>query len=1004
MKIRKIEPVRTAGNVAVTDTFAGDGYRQGPGGLLPDVDIDFQSDRRQEVKEYLEQRYNTEGRRQVFSAGTLTTLKMKAVLKDVCRVHRVPVGVVNYITAIFEDDNMSWTDLFRLAATNKKVRDFIQRYPQVIEDIRPLMGQPRSASVHASAIIITPKEQDGETMECFDYTPIRKTDELLISELDGYSIDEVGLLKNDCLGIKELSKIQAVLDICNREYEAGLTFEGLVRSRLDDEKTYRLLSEGYTQNVFQFASRGMTRFLQDMRPERIDDLIAANALYRPATLESGSAEKFLLGRRGEVAPVYLWGTHEALKETYATLVYQESLAQMAREVGGFSLAEGVRLLKLISKKKISEIHALKEKFMSGAAAKGCPREDATRIWEMIEAGGGYLFNKCISGNEIIYRPHGGRWQPTIAEMYRIRNEREYARRSGHLNLHFKYIRQGYGIAFSLDEEKSLVKNRIVDIRYAGVRPVYRITLENGMRLEVTANHTHPTPRGKLRTDELVAGEDRLYVNAGYCQRNTSYRFTDKGSVNDQRYHSNAQIARFRLNSRPGRMGFLPRPNSEYVKLKHYREHLMADHCEWCGATGGRLEIHHKDGCHGYCGTNYENLVTLCVSCHKKEHYRMGRTKMGEAGLATDISIVRQVECIGEEAVYDVEMEAPYHTFVTDGGVVTCNSHATAYAVTSYVGAYLKANYPTAFYTVALQWADDKEIPLLMSEMELCSNARIVPPEINTSRQEFFTNYQTDEIFWSLSRIKQLGAKAVAYIVEERTKNGPYDSVEHFIHRIFKYKLKKYAYWDDPDDAEEAVRVPVNARHVRNMILGGCFDKVAGIDAVSGRYGLLEIAARELGFSLSEQEFPPEKVIKHYFWSQQQVAVSGIGSIDYRRIFEGSQARPAFKGKASYLSLREVLDPESDGRRAAVCATVADLVEASYKDKTTGERKKFVKLTLQQNNDVAELVCWNDFYAAHHDRIASLKDRIVIVSAMVRYSDYNGGNSLQSYKSSILFIV
>ena len=116
------------------------------------------------------------------------------------------------------------------------------------------MGQPRSGSVHASAIIITPKQQDGKPMECFDYTPIKKVDDLLISELDGYSIDEVGLLKNDCLGIKELSKIQAVIDICNREYGAGLSFEGIVRSGLDDGKTYRILSEGYTQNVFQFSS------------------------------------------------------------------------------------------------------------------------------------------------------------------------------------------------------------------------------------------------------------------------------------------------------------------------------------------------------------------------------------------------------------------------------------------------------------------------------------------------------------------------------------------------------------------------------------------------------------------------------------------------------------------------------------------------------------------------------------------------------------------------------
>lgn len=725
MKIVNIRQEKLSELIPIADSFAGDGYRQGPGGQLPDVDIDFQSDRRQEVKEYLERRYNTAGRQQVFSAGTLTTLKMKAVLKDVSRVHRVPVSVVNYITAIFGDDNMTWADLFKLAATNKKVRDFILRYPKVIEDIRPLMGQPRSGSVHASAIIITPKQQDGEPMECFDYTPIKKVDDLLISELDGYSIDEVGLLKNDCLGIKELSKIQAVIDICNREYGAGLSFGGIVRSGLDDEKTFRILSEGYTQNVFQFSSAGMTRFLQDMRPQCIGDLIAAGALYRPATLDSGSAEKYLLCRREEVAPVYLWGTYDALKNTYGVLVFQEQLAQMAREVGGFSLAEGVRLLKLISKKKIDVIRAMKEKFMTGAAAKGCPKEDAEHIWEMIEAGGGYLFNA---------------------------------------------------------------------------------------------------------------------------------------------------------------------------------------------------------------------------------------------------------------------------------------SHATAYAVTSYVGAYLKANYPTAFYTVALQWADDKEIPLLMSEMELCSKARIVPPEINTSRQVFFTDYGTDEIFWSLGRIKQLGAKAVSCIVDEREKNGPYNSIEHFIHRIFRYKLKKYAYWDDPDNAEESVRVPVNARHVRNMILAGCFDKVEGIGTVAERYGLLARAATELGFTLSAKDFPEEMIGQHYFWSRQQIAVSGIGSVDYRRIFEASEARTLVKGKASYMSLHDVLDPASDGRRAAVCATVTELSEHTYKDRATGERKRFVKLTLQQNNDVAEMVCWSETCETHREKISALKDRIVIVSGMVKYSDYSGTNNLQSTKSTIIHIV
>ena len=109
------------------------------------------------------------------------------------------------------------------------------------------------------------------------------------------------------MGIKELAKIQSVIDESNRVYHAGISFEGLVRSGLDDEKTYRILSKGYTQNVFQFSSSGMTKFLMDMQPNCINDLIAANALYRPATLESGSTQKFLDCKMGNVAPVYLLG-------------------------------------------------------------------------------------------------------------------------------------------------------------------------------------------------------------------------------------------------------------------------------------------------------------------------------------------------------------------------------------------------------------------------------------------------------------------------------------------------------------------------------------------------------------------------------------------------------------------------------------------------------------------------------------------------------------------------
>ena len=237
-------------------------------------------------------------------------------------------------------------------------------------------------------------------------------------------------------------------------------------------------------------------------------------LFRPATLNSGSTDAFIDRKHGEVAPTYLWGTYDAMKNTYGVLCYQEQLMQIALKVGNFSLGEGYKLIKFISKKKQAKIDAMRDKFMKGAEKNGCPKEDAIAIWTLFENAGSYCFNR---------------------------------------------------------------------------------------------------------------------------------------------------------------------------------------------------------------------------------------------------------------------------------------SHATAYGVTAYAGAYLKAHYPTPFYTIALQWADDDELVTLMSEMEECSSAQVVAPDINNSESTFHTNYDTNEIFWSLTRIKQLGAKAVGWIINERSQNGPFTDIDNFIDRIFKYKFNVYKY-------------------------------------------------------------------------------------------------------------------------------------------------------------------------------------------------------------------
>lgn len=709
--------------VKTIDTFVDDGYLQGEGGSLPDVDNDFQSDKRPEVKAYTERRYNKNGLQRVFSAGTYTTLKSKACLKDVARTMRIPTSIVNYITAIIDDDKCDYTGLFKLAATNKKVAKFMGDHPQLFEDVRTLMFQPRSSSVHASALLITPDTKDGETMECFDYVPIKKVDGILVSENDGYELDELGLLKNDCLATKELSKIHQTLDLVNTVYHQDITLEKLATGSLDDEKVYEVLANGCTQNVFQFSSHGITKFLTEMKPTNIGDLIAANALYRPATM--GNLDDYVNCKKGLVAPVYLWGTYNSLKDTFGLVVFQEQIVMMAREVGGFSLGEGVKLVKFVSKKKTDKIRAMKDKFMAGAKKNGCPQEDADKIWAQIEAAGTYCFNK---------------------------------------------------------------------------------------------------------------------------------------------------------------------------------------------------------------------------------------------------------------------------------------SHATAYAVTAYAGAWLKVHYPTAFYTVALQWADDNELVALMGEMEAISNAKVVPPDINVSEDIFHTDYNTNEIFWSISRIKQLGAKAVQWIMDERKKNGEFTSITNFIDRIFKYKLKKYEYWDDPDNEEEATRCPVNARCVLNLILAGCFDKVEHAGSVIERYAIIEKAAEQLGFEIKEKDIPVDMRGKHYFWSQQQVKVSGIGSVDYKRIYDNSAIKPQLKGRVSYATLQSITPNEMDGKKVGVCATVVEVEEKKFKSKKTGGEETFCKLLLQQNNDLCECIVWPEEYESMRPQLIDSKNKLIIFSATVKYSDYAGKNNLQFMKRSLLEVL
>lgn len=1080
MKVQSVKTITSNRPRTVVDCYVNKGYLQGPGGSLPDVDIDYESTRRQDIKEYIERRYNHNGKQRVFSAGTMTTLKMKAVIKDVARTMRIPVQLVNYFTAIIEDDACDYTGIFKLGFENKRIAKFIHDYPQLFENIRTLMFQPRSSSIHASALLVTPDQKDGEEMECFDFTPIKKVDGLLVSEFDGYQLDESGLLKNDCLATKELSKLHSTMDLCNSVYGTHLTLEEIATGNLDDAKVYELLSNGYTQNVFQFASKGMTKFLMDMKPNCIDDLIAANALYRPATLENGSTELYVDCKRGYSTPVYLWGTYNALHNTYGTLCLAEGT--MVRTIDGQKRIEDVNEGELVQTHDGSYQHVKANYYKGrketiiirtshGEELRCTPDHKVLTQYGWVQAQhlipnkhcikGFWYSEKTIEQGTIqdwcvgLYLANGN-WAttPTIA----CRNREDADKISAIFNNAFDlqcyvyynvrcwYVRTTYRLnnnkpnpfkeylkKLGLEGKKSY--DKVVPsmslmmltgfIEGDGCLNNGRIRIKN-KRLShllfetLQALHIPSSIYSTIESSDVVWNVAFLDDTPLLLQIHTHKKHVrHNGAKIPSIYLSNINLDSLNKQERSNTKMAIEKDTWCFLS-KALALGAKVDHEVW----GVVLSVSTSEPCITYDLSVEHNhsfvsggLVTH--NCYQEQVAQIAR-EVGGFSLGEGVKLVKFISKKKTEKIQAMkgkfmegaaknncpkeEATAIWDQIEACGSYLFNRSHATAYAITSYVGAYLKANYPTAFYTVALEWANDDELPIIITEMESCSNAKIVAPDINKSGEKFYTDFETDSIFWSLNRIKQVGVKAVDWIVEERSKRGDFSGIDDFIDRVFRYKLKKYKYFDDPDNEEETKRCPVNARHVLHLVLAGCFDKSENVKANVERYDIIKKAAAKLGFELKAKDFPEDLVDKHYFWSCKQLEVAGIGSIDYRRIYDNSQIKPQLKGRVSYVSLKDLALDSFDGKRAGICATIVEIEEKKYVSKKTGETETYCKLLLQQNNDVCEAVCWAEEYARLRGQLINSKNKLIVCSGVIKYSDYAKSNNFQFTKSSIIDII
>lgn len=382
---------------------------------MPDIDTDFEDEGRQKVIDYVVEKY---GKNQVAQIVTYGTMAAKSSIADVARVKDLPIAESRALTKLIpEKPGVSLKsvlhDEFELKtdektkdtsihigkiAISKEEKDNIlelrNKYngqdaviAEILKQAEKLEGSIRNYGVHASAIIIAPRNLS-------DLIPVAtsKDSELFVTQIEGNSIESAGVIKMDFLGLKTLSILKNSLQLIEQNH--GLKID-LDHIPFDDRKTYELFQAGDTSALFQFESAGMQKYLRELKPDRFDDLIAMNALYRPGPLSY--IPDFIERKHGKAKVTYdLPVLEELLGETYGVTVYQEQVMLVSQLLADFSKGDADNLRKAMGKKDAELLGKLKPKFMEGAAAKGHPKETLEKIWADWERFAQYAFNKSHS--------------------------------------------------------------------------------------------------------------------------------------------------------------------------------------------------------------------------------------------------------------------------------------------------------------------------------------------------------------------------------------------------------------------------------------------------------------------------------------------------------------------------------------------------------------------------------------------------------------------------------
>jgi DNA polymerase-3 subunit alpha len=350
---------------------------------MPDFDIDFCQERRDEVIRYVQERY---GREQVAQIITFGTLQARGVLRDVGRVLEMPYGQVDKLCKLVPFNPAAPVTLGKAIEGEAKLQEARKEDPRVgrLFDIAlKLEGLYRHASTHAAGIVIGDRPLS-------EVTPLYRDpkSDMQVTQFNMKWVEAAGLVKFDFLGLKTLTVIETAKRLLAKR---GVTLD-IENIPLDDKKTYDMLARGETAGVFQVEGQGMRRALVDMRADRFEDIIALVALYRPGPM--ANIPTYNLRKHGDEKPDYIHPKLEPiLKETFGVVIYQEQVMQIAQVLAGYSLGEADLLRRAMGKKIKKEMAAQRERFVTGAVERGVERDQADSIFDLLQRFADYGFNK-----------------------------------------------------------------------------------------------------------------------------------------------------------------------------------------------------------------------------------------------------------------------------------------------------------------------------------------------------------------------------------------------------------------------------------------------------------------------------------------------------------------------------------------------------------------------------------------------------------------------------------